>query len=182
MVAVAVVVPVRSFRAGKARLAGVLPEQERAELSRTLAGRVLDAAARLPVYVVTSDDEVAVFAAGRGAKVVADPGSLNGAAGVGRHAAAADGAARVVIAHADLLRPTPFAWVADFDGVTIVPDRHGTGTNVLGLPADAPFTFAYGEGSRARHEREATTRGLALRVVEDASLGWDVDEPDDLVT
>jgi 2-phospho-L-lactate/phosphoenolpyruvate guanylyltransferase len=173
-------VPIRGFRAGKGRLSSVLSDDERAALGRRMAGRVLDAAAPLPVYVVTSDDEVVAFASERGAKVVADPGSLNGAAGAGRAAVAADGFASVIVAHADLAQPEPFAWVAEFDGVTIVPDRHGEGTNVMALPAHAPFDFAYGDGSRARHEREARVRGLALRVVNDASLAWDVDEPDDL--
>jgi 2-phospho-L-lactate guanylyltransferase len=177
---VAVVVPIRSFRAGKGRLAGVLSPDERARLGRTMAQRVLDAAAPLPVYVVTSDADVAVFASDNGAKVVADPGSLNGAADAGRAAVAADGFDMVIVAHADLAHPTPFAWVADFDGVTIIPDRHGGGSNVMALPTRAPFDFAYGDGSRARHEAEATARGLAVRVHNDASLGWDVDEPDDL--
>jgi 2-phospho-L-lactate guanylyltransferase len=105
---------------------------------------------------------------------------LNGAAVAGVHAAAAEGAARVIVAHADLAKPTPFAWVADFDGVTIVPDRHGRGTNVMALPTGTDFQFAYGDGSCARHEAEARRCGLALRVVRDASLGWDIDEPDDL--
>jgi 2-phospho-L-lactate guanylyltransferase len=178
--AVAVVIPIRSFRAGKGRLAAVLSDDERAALGRTMAERVLAAAAPLPVYVVTGDDEVATFASEHGAKVIADPGSLNGAAEVGRATAAADGFERVIVAHADLAKPTPFAWVADFDGVTIVPDRHGGGTNVMALPTRASFDFAYGEGSRTRHEHEARARGLALRVVDDASLGWDVDEPSDL--
>lgn len=172
--------PIRSFRAGKARLASVLVETERAALSHAMAGRVLDAAAPLPVYVVTSDDEVIAFGADRGAKVVADPGSLNAAAAAGRAVVLADGFSQVIVAHADLARPEPFAWVANFDGVTIVPDRHGGGTNVMALPAGAPFEFAYGAGSRTRHEREARRRGLPLRVVDDASLAWDVDEPGDL--
>ena len=176
----AVVVPIRSFRAGKGRLAGVLSDADRAALARTMAQRVLDAAAPLPVYVVTSDEEVVAFASDNGAKVVADGGSLNAAADAGRAAVAADGFAMVIVAHADLADPTPFAWVADFDGVTLVPDRHGGGSNVMALPTRADFTFAYGEGSRARHEAEARARGLALRVVDDASLGWDVDEPSDL--
>jgi 2-phospho-L-lactate guanylyltransferase len=180
--AIAVIVPIRSFRAGKGRLANVLTDAERAALGRTMAGRVLAAAAPLPVYVVTSDEEVVAFASDLGAKVIADPGSLNGAADVGRAAAAADGFDRVIVAHADLAQPTPFAWVGDFDGVTIVPDRHGGGTNVMALPTRAPFDFAYGEGSRTRHEDEARVRGLALRVVDDASLGWDVDEPSDIPT
>lgn len=174
-------VPIRSFRAGKARLASVLSDDERAALGRSMAGRVVDAATTLAVYIVTSDEEVVAFAGERGAKVVPDPGSLNGAAEAGRAAAAIDGFDRVIVAHADLAHPQPFAWVADFDGVTIVPDRHGEGTNVMAMPARAPFDFAYGDGSRARHEREARVRGLALRVVNDASLAHDVDEPDDLV-
>jgi 2-phospho-L-lactate/phosphoenolpyruvate guanylyltransferase len=177
---VAVVVPIRSFRAGKGRLAGVLSDHERAALARSMAGKVLDAAGVLPVYVVSSDEEVVAFASDRGAKVVPDAGSLNAAADAGRAAVAAEGFDRLIVIHADLAEPTPFAWVADFDGVTIVPDRHGGGTNVLALPARAAFEFAYGDGSRTRHEREANARGLALRVVADASLGWDVDEPADL--
>jgi 2-phospho-L-lactate guanylyltransferase len=177
---VAVVVPIRSFSSGKGRLAGVLSDDEREALARSMAQRVLDAAAPLPVYVVTSDDEVAVFASDNGAKVIPDPGSLNAAADAGRAAVAADGFAMVIVAHADLAQPTPFAWVADFDGVTLVPDRHGGGSNVMALPTSAAFTFAYGDGSRSRHEAEARARGLALRVVDDASLGWDVDAPSDL--
>lgn len=176
-----VVVPIRSFRSGKGRLAGVLTEAERSALSTTLAGRVLDAVVDLPTIVITSDDDVRSFAEARGAAVIDDPGSLNGAAHVGRLAALERNAAFVAIAHADLARPTPFAWVADFAGVTIVPDRHGAGTNVMCLPTSAEFVFAYGEGSRARHEVEAARLALPVRVVADASLGWDVDEPDDLV-
>lgn len=175
-----VVVPIRGFRVGKARLAAVLNEDERAALSRSMAARVIAAAAPLTVIVVTSDEEVAAFARETGASVVDDPGSLDAAAHAGVAAARAMGAERVIVAHADLAKPTPFAWVADFDGVTIVPDRRGEGTNVLALPVDAPFVFAYGDGSRARHLDEARRIGLAVRVCVDDDLGWDVDEPTDL--
>ncbi len=177
---VAVVVPIRSFRLGKGRLAGAISEDERAALSRLMAGRVLEAAAPLPIYVVSSDAEVCAFADERGATAIADPGSLNSAARDGMAAAAAAGAVRVIIVHADIARPTPFAWVGDFDGVTIVPDRHGGGTNVMSLPVGTDFEFLYGDGSFARHVDEAKRCGLALRVVVDDALGWDVDEPDDL--
>ncbi|MDP1792644.1 MAG: 2-phospho-L-lactate guanylyltransferase [Acidimicrobiales bacterium] len=177
---IAVVVPIRGFRVGKARLASVLSEDERAALSRRMAAGVLEAAAPLPVYVVSSDDEVRAFAQSKRAHLVDDAGSLDAAARAGLEAARADGATRVIIVHADLAKPTPFAWVGEFDGVTIVPDRHGEGTNVLGLPTDTEFEFAYGDGSRARHVAEALRCGLALRVCVDDALGWDVDEPQDL--
>lgn len=177
---VAAIVPIRSFRFGKARLAEAMSDIDRAELARTLAVGVLAAALPLPVFVVSNDDEVRALAVECGASIVDDPGSLNGAAHAGLAAAAAAGAKRIIVVHADIARPTPFAWVADFDGVTIVPDRHGSGTNVMCVPAATDFVFAYGDGSRARHEAEAARCGLAVRVVADVALGWDIDEPDDL--
>lgn len=178
---VAVVVPIRSFRTGMARLAAALDSDDRAALARKLATGVLETVAPLSAYVVTSDPEVIEWAQDYGAIVLADPGSLNAAADAGRAAARDDGATRVVIAHADLARPKPLAFVADFDGVTIVPDRHGGGTNVLCVPTAVGFAFAYGDGSRYRHETEARARALPLRVLVDADLGWDVDDPSDLV-
>jgi 2-phospho-L-lactate guanylyltransferase len=64
--------------------------------------------------------------------------------------------------------------------VTLVPDRHGDGTNVVVLPAGCGFRFAYGPGSFARHRAEAARLGLAVEVVHDPHLGWDVDHPADL--
>ena len=93
---------------------------------------------------------------------------------------AAEGVARVVVAHADLPLATSLAWVADGDGVTLVPDRHDDGTNVLAVPSDAGFRFAYGPGSFARHVTEADRLGLATRIVREPTLGWDVDLPADL--
>jgi 2-phospho-L-lactate guanylyltransferase len=93
---------------------------------------------------------------------------------------AAEGTDRVIVAHADLPLATDLAWVADFDGVTLVPDRHSDGTNVLSVPTGAGFRFAYGAASCARHRAEADRLGLQLRVVPDVRLGWDVDRPEDL--
>ena len=48
--------------------------------------------------------------------------------------------------------------------VTLVPDRHGDGTNVIALPTDMPFQFAYGPGSFRRHLDAAIADGLLGRV------------------
>ena len=53
------VVPIKSFRHAKDRLAEVLPPAERADLARACAGRVLDAARGFDTIVVCDDDEVA---------------------------------------------------------------------------------------------------------------------------
>jgi 2-phospho-L-lactate guanylyltransferase len=178
---VAALVPVKAFAQAKVRLAPALPPQERAALARSMAENVLRACAALPTAVVCDDAEVAAWALARGAEVVWEPGrGLNGAvqAGVARLARA--GARRVVVAHADLPFADDLAWVARFDGVTLVPDRRDDGTNVACVPTDASFVFSYGPGSFRRHADEARRLKLALRVVREPLLGYDVDWPVDL--
>ncbi len=176
-----VLVPVKGFAEAKVRLAGVLNEVERAALARRMAERVVAAAAPLPVAVVCDDPGVRAWAAALGARVVWRPGrGLNRAVTDGVESLAASGFRRVIVAHADLPLATSLAWVAEFPGVTLVPDRHDDGTNVACVPTGAGFCFAYGSGSFDRHRAEAERLGLPLRVVRDPALGWDVDLPADL--
>jgi 2-phospho-L-lactate/phosphoenolpyruvate guanylyltransferase len=64
--------------------------------------------------------------------------------------------------------------------VTVVPDRHGTGTNALLLaPADA-IGPAFGPGSAERHSERARLAGHELAVERLESLGLDLDTPEDL--
>jgi 2-phospho-L-lactate guanylyltransferase len=181
----AVVIPLRAFRLGKARLAGALDPDARAELARRMAERVIAAAGPLPVAVVTSDPEVAAWAATAGAEILADPGTLDRAAAAGLDWAGALGVRRVVIAHADLPRAPAGSLTALMrDGsrpiATLVPCHRDDGTPVLSLPTGVPFTFAYGPGSFRAHVREARTGGLGIRVVRDPDLGFDVDVAADL--
>jgi 2-phospho-L-lactate guanylyltransferase len=180
-VQVAVVVPVKAFSDAKGRLADVLGPTERAALARTLATRVVRAARGLPVFVVCDDDDVADWARGEGATVAWRPArGLDDAASFGVGTAAASGCHYAVVAHGDLPRADDLTVAVGFAGVTIVPDRHDDGTNVLAIPVDAGFMFHYGPGSFARHLAEAGRLGLAVRVLRDDSLAWDVDVPGDL--
>jgi 2-phospho-L-lactate/phosphoenolpyruvate guanylyltransferase len=177
----AVVVPVKAFTSAKVRLAGALDPLERADLARRMGEVVLAAANPLPAVVVCDDDEVRAWAQRAGARVVWCPGrGLNGAVADGVAALRADGVAMAVVAHADLPLATRLDWVAEFPGVTLVPDRRLDGTNVLAVPTEAGFRFAYGAGSFARHRAEAQARGLPARIVCDDRLAWDVDLPADL--
>jgi len=179
---VAVLLPVKSFREAKLRLAPALDPADRAELARAMATHVVASAAPLPTAVVCDDAEVADWARELGALVVWEPErGLNRAveAGVARLAAA--GARRVVVAHADLPQAGRLEWVARFAGVTVVPDHRDNGTNVICVPGDAGFTFSYGPGSFTRHGAEAHRLGLGLRVVRDPLLSHDVDLPADLL-
>jgi 2-phospho-L-lactate/phosphoenolpyruvate guanylyltransferase len=177
----AVVVPVKAFTQAKVRLSGALAPDERAALARHMAEIVLLAADPLPAVVVCDDDEVREWAERSGARVVWCPGrGLNGAVSDGVAALADDGVERAIVAHADLPLATRLDWLADFPGVTLVPDRRFDGTNVTAVPTAAGFRFSYGAGSFRRHRAEAVRLDLPARVVQDPHLGWDVDLPADL--
>ncbi len=181
----AVVVPLRAFGAGKARLAGRLDGDARARLGRCMAERVIAAAGGLDIAVVSDAPEVCDWAAGLGHTVLADPGSLDGAATVGARWAAGAGFRRLVVVHADLPRARSVAPLLHDGGlpiVTLVPCHRDDGTPALSVPVPLPvgFRFAYGPGSFRRHAAVARAAGLAVRVVRDPDLGFDVDVPDDL--
>ena len=178
-----VLIPVKSFRTAKQRLAPALDEQARAALARRMADAVADAAGPLPLAVVCDDDEVREWAMTRQALVLPDNGQgLSVAVQNGVAALALHGFESVIVAHGDLPHARSLAWVAAFDGITLVPDRHRDGTNVIALPASCGFCFAYGIGSFSRHIAEAKRLGLNTRVIDDADLSVDVDTPADLFT
>jgi len=179
----AVVIPLRSLRSGKLRLQSRLDEAARAALITDMANTVISAAHELPVFVVHDDEDVAPWAVERGAVPLrgTHPG-LNRAVSEGVAHAGASGHTKAIVAHADLPHAQDLRPVADFHGITLVPDRLRDGTNVLCVPTDITFPFSYGPGSFAVHLQLANETGRAVRVLEDPALAWDVDHPDDLIT
>ena len=177
----AVLIPVKAFADAKARLSPALDPPARAALAESMASTVLRAAAPLDVWIVCDDRAVASWATSSGANVLWKPDrGLNGAVSEGVTDLAHLDVARVIVVHADLPHAVELAHLVDGDGITLVPDRRDDGTNVIVLPTDCGFEFAYGPGSFARHLDEAGRRVDDVRVVRDERLGWDVDIPDDL--
>ena len=179
----AIVVPLRSFHDAKARLAEVLDGHDRVALMRRLARQVIRAAGSHPVAVITNDAAVIEFAQREGATIVGDPGTLDTAASEGVHWARSIGCVRVVVLHADL----PFARAVtkltapgDARVAVIVPDQREDGTPAISIPVDSTFRFAYGPQSFARHCAAAESAELAVEVLYDDDLGFDVDLPIDL--
>jgi len=177
----AVVIPIKSFTVAKGRLADTLTPEQRAALAQQCAETVVRAALDLPVYVVCSDAAVAQWATQLGAHIVdcQTPG-LDVAVAAGRDAAIASGATHIIVAHADLPLATSLSHVAREGRVSMVPDRHRDGTNVLAFPASVSFSTAYGPGSFDNHVRIAESLGLAVDVIEDEALSLDLDTADDL--
>jgi 2-phospho-L-lactate guanylyltransferase len=172
---------VKSFTMAKGRLADTLTGQERSALAQSCAETVVRAALSLPTYVVCSDAVVAEWATSLGARVVdcQTPG-LDIAVATGRAAAEADGANHIVVAHADLPLAVSFNHIAREGKVSLVPDRHRDGTNVLSFPVNSSFTTAYGPGSCDNHIRLAINAGLEYEIIEDNDLALDLDTADDL--
>jgi 2-phospho-L-lactate/phosphoenolpyruvate guanylyltransferase len=177
----AVLVPVKAFTQAKQRLRDVLDPERRRVLVESMAAGVLAAAGDLPCAVVCDDTDVRDWATAHDADTIWTPGlGLNGALMEAVRRMGRRGFTRIIVAHADLPLATDLGWLAAGDGVTLVPDRHRDGTNVVCVPAAAGFQFAYGAGSFAAHRREAARLELTTRIVNDDRLGWDVDVADDL--
>lgn len=188
------VIPIRSLRNGKTRLAPVLDGEAREVLLRQTAERVIAAARHSgsveTVLVVSPDIETLSWAEELGPEVVSLrqpdglPG-LNGAIEAGRDWALADGATAVLSLFADL----PFLSADDIRGMTshpepvvLGPDRRGEGTNALLLRltgVGSGFRFAFGAESLARHLNEARRLALDVGLHPARGIGFDLDTPED---
>ena len=177
-----VLVPVKAFADAKARLSAVLGDAERERLARWMSERVLAAAGELPTYVACDDETVATWASEHGASILWHPGvGLNAAVNNSVADLRAAGVTDVIVAHGDLPRAHSLKALVQSGTVTLVPDRHRDGTNVIALPTDMPFLFSYGPGSFQRHLDAAIADGLSVRVRRDSLLALDIDTPSDLV-
>ena len=189
------VIPVRGLERAKSRLAGPLDAEERLDLVSRLLGRAIEAASSSPrmagTIVVSSDPAALEVARAAGAVPVADEGrGLNPALELARTEALARGAGTIVILPADLpwlgrgtletaLRAADEA-PEGLPFVALVPDRHGSGTNVLILAPPTAIDFAFGPGSRAEHAARASAAGAIFTEL-GGPLDFDLDTPDDLV-
>ena len=191
---VVAVVPLRDGVSGKSRLAAGLTPAARRRLVAQLAQHVVATLRATPevdeVLVVTADPAFAREVV-PGVAVLAEPpglGGLNAALDLARDAVRRRAPrATLLVAHADLPALAPEdvtallaeAGPARAADVVVATDRHGTGTNLLALPASAAYAFRFGPGSRAAHEAEAAAEGLRAAVVERPGTAADLDTLDD---
>lgn len=184
-----VVVPIKSFTTAKSRLNTVMSRSSRSLLAQYLAERVLEMLRDFPTIVMCDDVDVAALATkcGAVAAMVHEPGlntAIDAARSVLRHA----NVTTMAIVHSDIMDPDDLPTVLQHiteratvaPGVTIVPDRHESGTNILAVPVATDFPFAYGHDSFHAHSQAANALSLPIEVIRHVRLGWDVDDGDDL--
>ncbi len=184
--------PVKRFGAAKQRLSDGLEPADRAVLAEAMVRDVLAALGRVRgldgLVVVTNEPRAAAPAREAGATVIADEveAGQSPAAAAGISRAVALGAERVLLVPGDCPALEPdevdalLGAPADPPAVTVVPDRHGTGTNALLLAPPDAISPAFGPGSRARHVQAAQRAGARVTVAHPASLLLDVDTAGDL--
>jgi 2-phospho-L-lactate/phosphoenolpyruvate guanylyltransferase len=186
------ILPVKRFAEAKARLADDLSAGTRRALTESMVTDVLMALRRTKaideVLVVTSEPTAEAIGHGYGATVIADSveEGQSAAALIGIEHAIERGATRVLLVPGDCpaLDPLQLTELLDRPAVgrslTLVPDRHGTGTNALVLVPPDVIAPAFGEDSRARHEQAAAAAGVPCTVEHVPTLLIDVDTADDL--
>lgn len=191
------IIPVKRFGDAKQRLLEALDPQARATLVQAMLADVLaavsDAALVERVVVVTGERRAERIALRQAQRVTTpievlrepDDRGQPAAATLGIIRAIALGAGCVVLLPGDcpLLDPAELDAALERmrDGrVTVVPDRHGSGTNALLLAPPDAIGPAFGAGSRARHADRAKRAGHEVAIEELNSLALDVDTSDDL--
>jgi 2-phospho-L-lactate guanylyltransferase len=195
---VAAIVPVGTIEGAKTRLGGTLDAEERQDLVERLVDRTVGAAlavAKLDdVLVISPDRDVLRRAADLGARTIRQRSTgLNAGLAEARGDVVAGGASALLVlpidlalvsssALADVLEPMTAraAGSAPDPLVVLVPDRHGSGTNALGLRPPGIIDFAFGPNSRDAHRRAAEAAG-ATYVEVPGPLAIDIDTPADLV-
>jgi 2-phospho-L-lactate guanylyltransferase len=184
------IIPVKPFRAGKSRLAGLLGVDDRAALNRQLFGRVLTATLAVfkadRVVVVTADPLLLPLMRGQGLHALEDGGGgLNAALGHACRYATARGARAIAVLPSDLpgvsdddvkalvanLKPAPCCMIA--------PDGQEEGTNALALAPPEPDFFRFGPNSFQAHLELAKTRDMTVRILRRPGLAHDLDTPDE---
>lgn len=183
------ILPVKSFGAAKQRLAPDLGAGSRQALAQAMFSDVLASLRRVggldSVAVVTADRVAESAALGGRVRVLADTeqSGHTAAARIGIRHALASGFDRVLLVPGDtpLLDPEEVAGLLARSGsVSIVPDRHGTGTNALVLSPPDAIVPSFGPGSRQRHVEAAEAAGVPHAVEQVPTLMLDVDTGDDL--
>ena len=184
------VIPVKSLRDGKTRLASALNPLQRREFMDRLLVHTLDQATAFPglerTLVVSACSETRARASTLGAHVLNESGhGLNAALKLAHENIQQRGAAQTIVVPCDLpfLRGEDLHYLSHLamsEDIVIAPDRRMRGTNGLCFDASLDFNFEFGPDSYARHKFNARRLQRDHAAAISPGLTFDVDTPDDL--
>lgn len=186
------VITAKRFNAAKQRMSGGIPEEKRLALVEAMLGDVLEAVTTArqvsATIVITGEPAAARLASRVGAEVIHDPEDAghSGAAMLGIGRARELGADAVVLLPGDCPLLEPRELDSLLTGlpdpfVTVVPDRHGTGTNAVAMRPPGAIEPSFGEGSCERHLGLAREAGLPHATERVDGLALDLDTPADII-
>lgn len=186
------VVPVKSLRQAKTRLASVLTLEERHCLAYAMLKDVLGALTAAKsvqgVMVVTVDAEAAALARSLGIVVEPDRECAGQSRATVQGATALRNSARPTL----MMVPgdVPLITADDVDavarghdhrgGISLGPDVEGGGTNLLCMSPPNAMMPSFGEGSLCRHMSTCATIGVTPWIVRNPRFARDIDRPGDL--
>jgi 2-phospho-L-lactate guanylyltransferase len=184
------IIPVKPFEEGKSRLSAVLEPSRRTEFNRELFDRTV---AKLVVFpgatqtIVVSRSETVLEQARRAGMVaVTEIGdALNDALSLASEVARERGATSIVVVPTDL----PLIDASLLERVVsnanaektcvLAPDEPRQGTNLMVVTPPDDTIFQFGGHSFEKHQILAKSRGYSVKIVDDARLAFDIDNPAD---
>ena len=186
------IVPVKSLRRGKSRLAGVLTDEERSALNQDLLIKTLmclKTIQKIDQILVISYDPEALAKARELDVMTVQEGSktnINNALRRATVAARAYNASKVIIIPADL----PFIDKGEMESflaqegeppeIIISSDRHSEGTNALFINPIGILEYNFGPWSFRKHIEQAERKKIKVKIKNMESLTFDLDVPEDL--
>jgi 2-phospho-L-lactate guanylyltransferase len=188
----ALLLPIKDLRNAKQRLAGVLTPEDRFGLAQAMLADTIRAVQSVQraerIFVVTNYEPAIELAKENCWEVLSEEEQVSESASV-------DWASRICEQRgvSGLLRlplDLPLVQAADIDellgiecpapATVIVTSRDGTGTNALLRVPPTLFPSRFGEGSFAKHRREAEEVRAAVYMRRNTRLEMDVDDESDL--
>ena len=177
-----ILIPVKAFKNSKNRLSSSLSNNQRITASKNLINRLSQNFIELDqkVTIVTDDKDLKI----KNTEIFFTESALNDALGEAINSISHQ-ANFVIIMHADLPLVvskdlTELISLADKNIPFIVPDRHISGTNALGLPIKKIDDLFFGKDSFKKFTDYFSNINQELTVIKNSNIAFDLDTSEDL--
>ena len=188
----AILIPVKEFSRSKERLAPQFSEEQRTMLAAALCGDFFKVVSQVKgverVYVVSKEYKALSLAKQLNWEIISEREQISESHSVDEASRYCQ--ERGVSALLRLPIDIPLATATDIEAIfaaaedppcaVIVPSGDGTGTNALLRSPPTLFPSHFGPNSFVLHMQEAERAGARVKVIRNARIELDVDEPADL--